>query len=582
MRRIRSKKPALCCFFLLIPIPALFFIFACGTNPPHETPLPAGTPVTHEPGPVRPGVPGGMAEEIRNLVETGSPSLLREALDILRSRELGNTEFGRIMNGVIGALSRTLYPEIQIQLPPLDIPQNHVYARILRDNARGVYTSYPASEDYLEQVLPFLALYNNTNASSEALLAALPDLEKGTLNKPDSVLAPFFLAYVYEHSGQINEAHYWYTMAWALSNECYPAALGLARLMGIQGRAAEAAGFLSDLALRFPDNQQIKRSLAIAYYRAGDWQAAEQAVSEILQRDTRDGEFILMRAHIFVETGRLLQAQAPLDIYAGINPNNRLFLFLRARVQFEGFRNREAALGFLRTLIRNQDGDIDDEITVYAIQLLLESNQEADRIEGRNLLQRFLVNPTSSLSLITLALQDAVRRESWTEAHDHLNRLLAERRSNQDLLNAYTVEKEQGNTAAALAYARELYERDPSFEEGAIAFITALIDADRIDEASRMIEPLLGNAASGTQKSRYYYLRSRTMRNEEAIMNELRSSLFEDPRNLNALIAIFEIYHNRRDERRAIYYLRQALALASDNPVLRRYEAEYAALLGNM
>jgi hypothetical protein len=64
-------------------------------------------------------------------------------------------------------------------------------------------------------------------------------------------------------------------------------------------------------------------------------------------------------------------------------------------------------------------------------------------------------------------------------------------------------------------------------------------------------------------------------------MNDLRSSLFEDPRNLNALLAIFEIYHRRRDERRAVYYLKQALAIAPDNPQLKRYERDYAGLLQN-
>jgi Tfp pilus assembly protein PilF len=63
-------------------------------------------------------------------------------------------------------------------------------------------------------------------------------------------------------------------------------------------------------------------------------------------------------------------------------------------------------------------------------------------------------------------------------------------------------------------------------------------------------------------------------------MNDLRSSLFEDPRNLEALIAMFEIYHRRRDERRAAYYLRQALVIAPDNPQLKRYEEEYRQIPG--
>ena len=45
---------------------------------------------------------------------------------------------------------------------------------------------------------------------------------------------------------------------------------------------------------------------------------------------------------------------------------------------------------------------------------------------------------------------------------------------------------------------------------------------------------------------------------------------------------MFEIYHRRRDERRAVYYLKQALAIAPDNPRLRRHEAEYADALGSI
>jgi hypothetical protein len=33
---------------------------------------------------------------------------------------------------------------------------------------------------------------------------------------------------------------------------------------------------------------------------------------------------------------------------------------------------------------------------------------------------------------------------------------------------------------------------------------------------------------------------------------------------------MFEIYNQRREERRAVYYLKQALAIAPDNPRLNR------------
>jgi predicted Zn-dependent protease len=483
------------------------------------------------------------------------------------------------MNAVNGTLLRTLYPGVAAQIPAQDLPQNHNYARILRDAERGTYSPIPSSRDFLELVLPFLAYYSGQNGTQDQLLAALPDLQRAQEMNPASVLPPYFIGMIYERSGRLDEAFELYSKAWELSSECYPAALALAQVLELQDRAGEAVDLLLDLTIAFPDNLQVKRQLAIAYYKARDWSRAEPAIAEILQRDSRDGEFILMRAHIMVEQGQFIQAQAPLDLYASINSNNRLYLFLRARVQFEGYRNRDSALTYLRSLLRNAGGALDDEASVYAARLLMESSREADQTEGRNLLTRLLEDTAPSLTVITLALQDAIRREAWAEARPYLVRLLSERRSSQDLLDAYTVEKEQGNNAAALSYARELYERDPSFEEGTVAYITALIDTGRREEAVRIINTRLGNAPAGASRSRYHYLLSRTRTNEEDALNDLRSSLFEDPRNLNALIAMFEIYHRRRDERRAVYYLKQALALAPNNPQLKRYEAEYAPLL---
>jgi Tfp pilus assembly protein PilF len=225
------------------------------------------------------------------------------------------------------------------------------------------------------------------------------------------------------------------------------------------------------------------------------------------------------------------------------------------------------------------DGEIVEEASVYAARLLMESARAEDRQEGQELLRRLIGAPAPSPTVLSLAVRDAILREDWRGARDNLTRLLAERRDSEDLLDAYTVERGLGNNAAALAYARELYEKDNRNEEAAAAYISALIDTGRQSEAAGMIESRLGAASGGTLKSRYYYLRSRVRSDEEQILNDLRSSLFEDPRNLSALMAMFEYYHRHRDERRAVYYLRQALTIAPENPQLRRYEREYAALL---
>jgi tetratricopeptide (TPR) repeat protein len=499
-------------------------------------------------------------------------------MELIQSRNLAATEFGRVMYGVNVSIIKRVYPADADALPPPDLPQTHVYAKILREADRGNYTPPPAgSTDYLEYTLPFLALLNETRP--ERLLPVAPYLEKAQGLRPDSVLAPYFLGLIHERTGNLERANAAFTQAGNISAECYPAVMGLARVMNAAGKGTAAIRLLLELAARYPGNTSIKRQLAIDWYEAGDWDLAGPAINGLLQQDHRNGELILMKAHILAEQGQYMQAQANLDLYSSFNPITRHYLLLRAKVQDEGFRNRDLALEFLRALLRAFPDD--EEALIYSAHLLLESPDSAGQNEGREILRRLLAGGSVSLEVQVLGLQDAINRESWPEARLFLMRLLAERRSARDLYSAYIVERGLGNNARALQYARELYDRDTTGDDGIAAYVSALIDSGRREEASRMIEGRLAALTGGIAKGRYYYLRSRLRANEEQTLTDLRSSLFEDPRNFNALVAMFEIYHKRKDERRAVYYLKQALAIAPDNLRLKRYEDEYAGLTAN-
>ena len=519
----------------------------------------------------------GVAEEIRRLTETGTLASMYEAIERIRSLNLGGTEFGRVMNAVNTTLIQQVYGVTDADLPRPDLPQTHMYARILRNAERGLYTSPSGnSSDYLEYVLPFLAFINETR--QEVLPNALPDLQKAQELRPDSVLAPYFAGLVHERTGRLEEARGDYNKALSLSVDCYPATLGLARMARLSGNVQAALNMLAELSSRYPGNNSITRQLAVAYYQAGDWARAEPIISEVLRRSPRDGDFLLMRSHILVETGQYMQAQGALDTYASFNPFTRLYLFLRARIQGEALHSREQALNFLQTLLRSYPDD--EEAMLYTAMLLLESTRDEEQAEGRQMLRRMLAaNNNPPLPVLSLALQDAINRESWQEAQGFLRRLLAERRSAKDLYDAYLVERGLGNSTRAITYARELYDRDTRNDDGIAAYISALIDLNRREEASRLIAQRLAALPGGAEKSRYLFLRSRIGANEEAVMTDLSSALFENPRNLSALIAMFEIYHTRKDSRRAVYYLKQALAIAPGNPRLRRYEAEYTGLL---
>jgi tetratricopeptide (TPR) repeat protein len=567
-------------FFFRLPLLWLLIgalLCACITRPVAEEAIPLPTAPPEEQAASERPLGSGVADEIRSLIENGAPSSLLEALALIKSRGLEEGEYGRIMAAVSVTLLRKLYPDNRAPLPPADPPRIHPYTRILNEAEQGRYCVPPRkSLDYLELTLPFLALLNETR--EDQLLAALPDLKRAKELNPRGMLAAYFMGLAYEKTGRWEKAASEYRRVYDASRGFYPAALGLARYLDSLGESEEEIALLSDMAIQYPDNMAIKRQLALVYYDNQDWSRAEPAIAEALRQDSRDGQFILMQARLLVEQGRFNQAQTPLDLYALINPNDRLYLFLRARLQAEGYRNRDGALNYLRSLLRSYPDD--EEALAYAAQILMGSNRSEDQAEGREILGRLLAAGESSLMASALAAQDAVYRQAWEEAKPYLDRLLAERRSPQDLLLAYTVERSLGNWAAALAYAQELYQADSANDEGAIAYIYSLIGIGRRSEAGALLETRLAGANEGILKSRYYYLRSLLRSGEEAI-NDLHSSLFENPRNLNALTAMFEIYNRRRDERRALYYLKQALAIAPEDPQLKRYEAEYEQAMRN-
>ena len=528
--------------------------------------------------PIQQQLSEGITEEVRSLTETGIlPSMLR-AIELIRSRDLAGVEFGRMMIGINTMLIRFIYHDSVVRLPAIDLPQTHNYTRIIRETERGNYVRpLENSTDFFEHILPFLAI--NDQTGQDIFPSVFGDLEKAALLRPNSVVPHYFRGLLYERIGQYVSAEAAFNQAYEISNECYPALTGIARVRRLAGNLEDAIAIYSDLTIRYPDSLYIKKELASSLYQNRDWARALPAIEEILLTEPRNGDFLLMRAFILLERGQFSQSNAVLDSYASINPNNRDYLYMRARIQVEGSRNRESALNYLRSILRTSPND--EEALILAAGLLMESQRPVDQAEAREFLGRLQQTSGSSISVLSLSLRDAVQRENWQQAQDYLNRILTQRRTIQDLIDGYNIERRLGNNARALAYARELYESNTANNEYAAIYVSALIDNNNRTEASRLIETRLAASLTSTLRAQFFYLRSRLQTNEEAALGDLRSSLFEDPRNLDALIAMFEIYHSRRDERRAVYYLRQALAISPDNPALRRYEIEYAPLLRN-
>ena len=112
-----------------------------------------------------------------------------------------------------------------------------------------------------------------------------------------------------------------------------------------------------------------------------------------------------------------------------------------------------------------------------------------------------------------------------------------------------------------MQYAAQLYAEDSANEEVVQTYIDALISVGRGAEASRLIEQLLPSSGA-KMKSFLYYERSFLSSGESAVLADLRSSLTANPRNKDALFRLYKIYFNKKEYRKAQYYLKQVVALS--------------------
>ena len=127
----------------------------------------------------------------------------------------------------------------------------------------------------------------------------------------------------------------------------------------------------------------------------------------------------------------------------------------------------------------------------------------------------------------------------------------------------------------------ELYDKNNNDEGVLEYYIKVLIAEGNTTQALAMIEKRLPSV-SAKLKSSLYYERSRLQTSSDKILADLRSSLTSNPRNRNALFALYSYYMDAADYRKAQYYLKQVLALnPSDQTIIELNNNLDAILNGN-
>lgn len=508
------------------------------------------------------------------LLARGTPDSLSRARESAESSKVLSPSDVLAYRWFAVELGRMAYPERMGTAPVApEPPAGHPWARAFADARTGRIGTPREGADPLELLALASALFRGD--SKETARAAAQALELFAQTRLESPLADLLRGVLAERSGSVSSAREWYVAAFVAAPDCYPALFGAARTLIALGRPQEAVNILSASQASFGNSFNWVRLMALALYDSGRYDEAGPFVLRVLSEDPLDSRILLVRADMLVRAGDYRQAAPLLDAYGAVDPADRRYLFLRGRVAWEGSRNKDEALRYFRKLLSIYP---DDSETLLAAARILALGTAAERGEAYRMAGRILGKNPEDSGALRILLAEEIRRRDWTSALATLERLRIADPEYRDRASLYLVYRSAGRFEEAFRVASEWRAASPDSEDARIAYIRSLIDRKDTAGARDLIARALTEKGSARFRSGLYFLQSLVQPNDEAALNSLRSSLVENVQNLEALTAMYDIYMRQKDAQKARFYLRQALAVAPDDPGLARRRDELIRL----
>lgn len=498
--------------------------------------------------------------EILDNVCVGSPAALESAVSALKKID-GRTLPENVLLSVAVSMMGILWPSVPFDESPVEIEGDNAYISAISSARNGMYDFNTGNSDFLTRALPSLVLAVS-DTRSDYYTEAEQNLSKCLDEKSGSVFVNYLYALLCRRQKRYDEALEHLAAAGGNSSGdgVQEIDYALAETYYDTKNYDEAERLAESLFARNSSDRKYIKLCAYVSFATGKLEKAELYVNRVLQTEPGNSEFLLFRTKILIARKEYIRAVSLLDAYSRLDSSSRDYLFLRFTVQKDWNKNITAATETIQKALELYPDDM--EIMLAAAALASENNVSINGFSGEELADQILLKDPENYEAQKIKVSSLVQQESWSKAYDESSRLVESHPDDLDALFAHVkICLESGRKNEAWKIASGLYSEKPSDESVLQCYIDVLVSTSRKSEASKIIKDLLPSA-SARMKSFLYYERSFLSAGENDILADLRSSLTSNPRNRDALLRLYRIYFDKKEYRKAQYYLKQVVAIS--------------------
>lgn len=506
-------------------------------------------------------------------LEKGSPSSIRNAVLKVRKSSHNYTNAEKTFLKTCTEIMNLAWPSVQHNFESIDFSENNPYLGAITSSRQGVYDSSTGNSDFLTLTLPSLVLLTSSSRNDYYALSE-ESLKKALELNPASIIANYLLATLYVRLEKYTEAIRHYKICYDDSNETEEIVYNYALTLKKNGNLKECFSVSSKFLLHSPLNRLFLKLSAETSFELKDYVNAEQFVARVLQQESDNTTYILLRAQILVEKGEFIKASSLLDVYARTDTTNLTYLILRSRIQKEWNRNITAATQTLEVALSLYPEN--EELLMLSSSVLSGTSNKILGMDSQQIAAKLLEKNPDNTTAQEIQIKELVRQKKWSEAYKLSSSLLKKTGTTTPSENLFThidICLAYGKNDEAFKIASSLYSQDSKNETIVQEYVKVLVATGKNAEANRIINSLLPTAQS-KMKSFLFYQRSLLVTTEDQILSELRSSLTANPRNQDSLYKLYTIYFDKKEYRKAQYYLRQVVAInPTDEDLLKKSQA---------